>query len=256
MFFHSFHIVEKSPWPLTGSIRALIFTTGLINIIHNNSIYIFIIALLIILFTIIQWWRDIIRETTFQGNHTIKVIKGLKLGIILFIISEIFFFLSFFWSYFHSSLSPNIELGTIWPPNGVIPFNPFHVPLLNTTILLSSGATVTWSHHRIINKNYKQAYFSLSITILLGIYFSILQGWEYYESSFSIRDRTFGTTFFVSTGFHGLHVLIGTRFLFVNLIRINIGHLSNLHHFRFEAAAWYWHFVDVVWLFLYTFVYW
>lgn len=256
MSFHPFHIVEKSPWPLTGSIRALILTSGIIILFHNNNSNLIIIASILILFTIFQWWRDISREATFQGHHTKKVINGLKIGIILFIISEIFFFISFFWAFFHSSLSPNIEIGSHWPPTGITAFNPFHVPLLNTAILLASGATVTWSHHRILNHNYSQRFLSLLITILLGFYFSLLQAWEYYIASFSISDRIFGTTFFVSTGFHGIHVIIGSTFLLINLIRLLLGHLSNSHHFRFEAAAWYWHFVDVVWLFLYTFVYW
>lgn len=256
MTFHTFHIVEKRPWPFTGSIRALLFTFSLILFFHNHNLNIFFIAILITILTIIQWWRDITREATFQGHHTLKVVNGLKLGIILFIISEIFFFISFFWAFFHSSLSPNIDIGSNWPPTDIIPFNPFHIPLLNTTILLSSGATVTWSHHRILSKNYNQAFFSLLLTILLGLYFTFLQGWEYFISPFRISDNIFGTTFFVATGFHGLHVIIGTSFLIVNIIRIIWGHLSNNHHFRFEAAAWYWHFVDVVWLFLYTFIYW
>jgi len=162
----------------------------------------------------------------------------------------------FFWAFFHARLSPDIELGISWPPTGISTFNPYHIPLLNTTILLSSGATVTWSHHSIIESNYKRAFNSLLLTVILGIYFTSLQAFEYMEAPFRIRDRIFGTTFFVATGFHGLHVLIGTTFLAINLIRIYEGHLSNNHHFRFEAAAWYWHFVDVVWLFLYTFVYW
>jgi len=196
MSFHTFHIVEKSPWPLTGSIRALMLTTGLINFIHNNNIYLLSLAFIIIIITIIQWWRDIIREGSFQGLHTLKVVEGLKWGIILFIVSEIFFFLSFFWAFFHARLSPNIELGILWPPMGISPFNPFHIPLLNTTILLSSGVTVTWRHHRIINKAYSQAFTSLLLTILLGVYFTALQALEYVEAPFSISDSIYGTTFF------------------------------------------------------------
>lgn len=256
MIFHPFHLVERSPWPLTGSLRAFLITRGLINFIHNNNINIFVLGFLFTLITIFQWWRDVTREATFQGFHTLIVKNGIKWGIILFILSEVLFFFSFFWAFFHASLSPDIELGIIWPPTGINSFNPYHIPLLNTTILLSSGVTVTWAHHSILEKNYNSAFSRLLITIILGVYFTFLQGFEYIEAPFNIRDRIYGTTFFVSTGFHGLHVIIGTIFLFINLIRIFNGHFSKFHHFRFEAAAWYWHFVDVVWLFLYTFVYW
>jgi len=256
MAFHPFHLVERRPWPLTGSLRALMLTTGLINFIHNFKLTLLILSIIGILLTIYQWWRDVTREATFQGLHTSIVKIGIKWGIILFIVSEILFFFRFFWAFFHARLSPDIELGISWPPTGISTFNPYHIPLLNTTILLSSGATVTWSHHSIIEGNYKRAFNSLLLTIILGIYFTSLQAFEYIEAPFRIRDSVFGTTFFVATGFHGLHVLVGTTFLAVNLIRIYKGHLSNNHHFRFEAAAWYWHFVDVVWLFLYTFVYW
>ena len=178
------------------------------------------------------------------------------MGIILFIVSEILFFFSFFWAYFHSSLSPAIEIGQSWPPLGIIPFNPFDIPLLNTIILVSSGLTVTWSHHAILNNNYKERTIRLLITILLGIYFSALQLIEYIEAPFTISDSVYGSRFFVATGFHGLHVIIGTIFLFFTFYRINLLHFSSIHHFGFEAAAWYWHFVDVVWLFLYVSIYW
>ena len=169
---------------------------------------------------------------------------------------KFFFFISFFWAFFHRSLSPTIELGIIWPPIGIIAFNPFQIPLLNTAILLASGVTVTWAHHSLIERNHTQAIQSLFFTILLGIYFSILQAYEYIESPFTIADGIYGSTFFIATGFHGLHVLIGTTFLLICLLRHINNHFSKTHHFGFEAAAWYWHFVDVVWLFLYISIYW
>lgn len=256
MKFQPFHIVDKSPWPLIGSIAAFTFITGILDLIHFNNINIIFISILIITATIIQWWRDICREASFQGNHTLNVLINIKWGIALFIISEIFFFLSFFWAFFHRRLSPNIEIGSQWPPTAIYPFNPFRIPLLNTTILLSSGISITWSHHRILINNYLEAKNSLILTITLGILFTFLQEWEYLEASFRISDSIFGSIFFISTGFHGLHVIIGSTFLIISLLRLTRRHYSNKHHFGFEAAAWYWHFVDVVWLFLYTFVYW
>lgn len=165
-------------------------------------------------------------------------------------------FFSFFWAFFHSALSPNIEIGQLWPPLGIKSFNPLDIPLLNTIILISSGITITWSHHSILNKNFKERTLRLLLTITLGIYFTILQLIEYKEAPFTIADSIYGSTFFIATGFHGLHVIIGTLFLFFTLIRIQYLHFSSLHHFGFEAAAWYWHFVDVVWLFLYLSIYW
>ena len=193
---------------------------------------------------------------TFQGKHTLLVSNGLRWGINLFNFSGIFFFISFFWAFFHSSLAPNIEIGTIWPPLNIIPFNPFQIPLLNTIILISSGITVTWAHHGLIENNYSQTTQGLFITIILGIYFTILQAYEYIEAPFTIADRIYGSTFFMATGFHGLHVIIGTLFLLTCFIRLLTNHFSNNHHFGFEAAAWYWHFVDVVWLLLYLSIYW
>lgn len=253
---HPYHLVDYRPWPITGAIGVITLVTGIIKWFHNFRINLLIIGYIIIILTIFQWWRDICREGTLQGKHTILVTKGLRWGIILFIVSEIFFFLSFFWAFFHSSLSPNIEIGAIWPPTNIIPFNPFQIPLLNTIILITSGVTVTWAHHALIENNFSQVTQSLFITVILGIYFTILQAYEYIEASFTIADRIYGSTFFIATGFHGLHVIIGTIFLSTCLIRHINKHFSNNHHFGFEAAAWYWHFVDVVWLFLYISIYW
>nr|YP_009407010.1 cytochrome c oxidase subunit 3 [Typhlatya consobrina]ASA39546.1 cytochrome c oxidase subunit 3 [Typhlatya consobrina] len=253
---HTYHLVDMSPWPLTGSISAMMITTGLVKWFHQFNIDLLTLGLLTTVLTMIQWWRDITREGTYQGLHTKRVVSGLQWGMILFITSEVLFFFSFFWAFFHSSLSPTIELGACWPPTGIQPFNPFQIPLLNTAILLASGATVTWAHHALMESNHSQALQGLSVTVLLGLYFTALQAMEYYEAPFSIADSVYGSTFFVATGFHGLHVIIGSTFLSVCLYRMYMNHFSAKHHFGFEAAAWYWHFVDVVWLFLYISIYW
>nr|ARI46957.1 cytochrome oxidase subunit III [Kunugia undans] len=253
---HPFHLVDYSPWPLTGAIGVMTLVTGMVKWFHNFNLNLLILGYLIIILTMIQWWRDICREGTFQGKHTILVTKGLRWGMILFIVSEVFFFISFFWAFFHSSLSPNIEIGSMWPPMNIMPFNPFQIPLLNTIILISSGVTVTWAHHAMMENNLSQTNQSLFITICLGGYFTILQAYEYIEAPFTIADSIYGSTFFMATGFHGLHVIIGTIFLIVCFYRSLNNHFSSNHHFGFEAAAWYWHFVDVVWLFLYISIYW
>nr|YP_009502922.1 cytochrome c oxidase subunit III [Spongiocaris panglao]AXG21499.1 cytochrome c oxidase subunit III [Spongiocaris panglao] len=253
---HPYHLVDLSPWPLTGSISAMMLTTGLIKWFHQFSMNLLLLSFMGLLLTMIQWWRDMTRESTYQGLHTLIVMKGLRWGMILFIMSEILFFFSFFWAFFHSSLTPNVEIGNLWPPMNIQPFNPFQIPLLNTTILLASGMTVTWSHHAIISSNQMQALQSLTLTIILGIYFTALQALEYFEASFSIADSVYGAIFFVATGFHGLHVIIGTSFLIICLFRMYQYHFSSNHHIGFEAAAWYWHFVDVVWLFLFVSIYW
>lgn len=253
---HPYHLVDYRPWPLTGAIGVITTVSGIVQWFHQYDISLFILGNLITILTAYQWWRDISREGTFQGLHTFTVTLGLRWGIILFIVSEIFFFISFFWAFFHRSLSPAIELGSTWPPTGIIAFNPFQIPLLNTAILLASGVTVTWAHHSLIKGNHTQTTQGLFFTVILGIYFTILQAYEYIEASFSIADAVYGSTFYMATGFHGLHVLIGTTFLLVCLIRHVKFHFSRTHHFGFEAAAWYWHFVDVVWLFLYVTIYW
>lgn len=203
-----------------------------------------------------QWWRDVSYESSSLGLHSRIVELGLRWGVVLFIISEIFFFLSFFWAFFHSSLASVVELGRQWPPKGIVPFNPWEVPLLNTVILLRSGIRVTWAHHALIDNYLKRRIFSLSLTVILGAYFSLLQYEEYAEASYAFADGVFGRTFFIATGFHGIHVIIGSTYLLIRLLRITSGKLNWNHHFGFEAAAWYWHFVDVVWLFLFATIYW
>nr|ADL09116.1 cytochrome c oxidase subunit III [Forpus modestus] len=253
---HSYHMVDPSPWPILGATAALLITSGLTMWFHYNSSQLLILGLTSTILVMLQWWRDVVRESTFQGHHTPTVQKGLRYGMILFITSEIFFFLGFFWAFFHSSLAPTPELGNQWPPAGITPLNPLEVPLLNTAILLASGITVTWAHHSITEGDQKQATQSLTLTILLGLYFTALQATEYYETSFSIADGVYGSTFFVATGFHGLHVMIGSSFLLICLLRLTKFHFTPNHHFGFEAAAWYWHFVDIIWLFLYLTIYW
>nr|AEP27463.1 cytochrome c oxidase subunit III [Nanophyes marmoratus] len=253
---HPFHLVDPSPWPLLGSLSTLTMMMGLIKWFHIFNYNLLMLSLISTLLIMYQWWRDITREGTFQGIHTFKVTIGLRWGMILFITSEIFFFISFFWGFFHNSLAPAIELGMCWPPKNIQPFNPLEIPLLNTLILLTSGLTVTWAHHSLMENNRTQSIWSLMLTVILGLYFTTLQGLEYIEAPFSIADSAYGSSFFMATGFHGLHVIIGTTFLLISLIRLYNNHFSPIHHFGFEAAAWYWHFVDVVWLFLYISIYW
>lgn len=253
---HPYHIVDESPWPLYGSLGGIYLTTGIIIWFHNNKIILFFVGLALLVLVIFQWWRDICREGALQGLHTAIVEIGLRSGIVLFILSEVFFFLRFFWAFFHFRLSPRIEVGRVWPYIGISPFNPLGVPLLNTIILLSSGVRVTWAHHALIRGSSIEFKHRIYLTVVLGVYFSFLQSLEYYEASFSISDGAYGSRFFITTGFHGLHVIVGTTFLFVCLIRQIKHEFRVKHHFGFEAAAWYWHFVDVVWLYLYLCVYW
>ena len=253
---HPYHLVDESPWPILSAIFAFGLTSGIAKWFYTNNINLFYLRFFILVTIRYQWWRDVSRERTFQGIHSNLVELGIRWGIVLFIRSEVFFFLSFFWAFFHRRLSPNVEVGTLWPPVGIHPFNAFSVPLLNTIVLLSSGVSVTWAHHALIEGKHRQTILSLFTTIILGVYFTILQAIEYYEASFRIADSVYGTTFFIATGFHGLHVIVGTLFLRVCFIRIIKARFSIHHHFGFEAAAWYWHFVDVVWLFLFVTIYW
>jgi len=253
---HSCHLVDDSPWPILASLRGLGLTSGLLKIFHFKENRLFLLSSILLVLISTQWWRDVSRESTLLGAHSHIVELGLRRGMILFIASEVFFFIRFFWAFFHSRLSVNIELGAMWPPIGILTFNPFGIPLLNTVILLSSGITVTWAHHRLIRGHHSQVLFSLFSTAILGIYFSLLQGIEYFEARFSFADSVYGSTFFLATGFHGIHVLVGTTFLLVCFVRLSKFNFNHNHHFGFEAAAWYWHFVDVVWLFLYISIYW
>lgn len=254
---HAFHLVDPSALPLLTSISALCLTTGSILFFHGyiGGFQATLFGFISVLICFFLWWRDIVRESTYEGHHTNIVQLGLRYGMLLFIVSEVMFFFAFFWAFFAAALAPIIEIGSIWPPKGIEPFNPIEVPLLNTLLLLCSGATVTYAHHAITAGNKVEAVFGLILTIVLAIIFTSFQGFEYVSAPFNISDGIFGSTFYMATGFHGFHVLIGTIFLTVCLIRLINNQFSVQHHFGFEAAAFYWHFVDVVWLFLYIAVY-
>jgi cytochrome c oxidase subunit 3 len=258
---HLFHIINPAPWPILISMIVFNLLIGVIlwinkYIISNNII---IISFIILLIFIGLWFRDVIREGLFEGKHTLIVQKGLKLGMILFIVSEIMFFFGFFWAYFHFALSPSIEIGCLWPPYGIQVFNYLDVPLLNTIILLLSGVFITWSHHNIIlnkTENWEDIVIGFQFTIGLALCFTLCQLIEYIEASFNITDSVYGSIFFMGTGFHGFHVILGTIFLTVCYNRFWEEHFSTRHHLGLECAIWYWHFVDVVWLFLYICIYW
>lgn len=254
--YHPFHLVDKSPWPfvLSNSIFSLII--GIILFLHYNIYIILLIGLFFTISSLILWFRDIIRESTFIGLHTTYVTRGLKIGMILFIISEICFFSSFFWAFFHSSLSPSIDISFNWPPEHIIILDLYHHPIVNTSLLLFSALTVTICHHNIINGNREYSLDTIISTIILGILFLFIQYIEYKSSFFCFSDGIYGSTFFMLTGFHGFHVIIGIIFLWISLYRISDYHFSKHHHFGFEASVWYWHFVDVVWLFLVLCIYW
>jgi cytochrome c oxidase subunit 3 len=252
-----FHLVDLSPWPFISSTSLFIMLSGAV-LTFNGYMYgptsIKIGAFLLVLSASL-WWRDVTREG-FQGQHTTYVSKGIKIGFSLFIVSEIFLFIAFFWALFHSSLVPNIELGNVWPPMGIEPINPWVVPLLNAIILLSSGVTVTWSHHAIIAGNYSSALYGLIATITLAIIFTALMVLEYYIASFDISDSVYGSCFYMLTGLHGSHILVAIAFLGVSAYRLYKNHFSNKSFLGAELGILYYHFVDVVFLFVFGLVYW
>ena len=256
MFISPFLAVQTSLWPFIVSfiLFSVIGNVVLwINIKITLSSVLF--PLIILVFLAFMWWKDVIRERLL-GYHTHKLEVRLRIGMLLFILSEVFFFVSFFWAFYDATLSPTVEIGLTWPPKGISPLSVYSVPLLNTVILLTRGITVTWAHHSIINNYFNKSIISLVITVLLGSYFMLIQYVEYCEASFSISDGIYGTTFFIATGFHGFHVTVGTLFLLYVALAVCRGYVTYIHHFCFEAAAWYWHFVDVVWLFLFINIYW
>jgi len=252
---HPFHLVTPSPWPLLLSLSLMFFILSLLVFLSGSSYAPLFTSLGLCASIIFTWFGNIVTEGTFLGFHTKRVVSGLRLSIVLFIVSECFFFLSFFWAYLHFSLSPNVELGSLWPPVGITPLDYSTIPLLNTCVLLTSALTVTVSHSSLQTSYTSTSFFFLLLTVLLGSFFTVLQGFEYHLSSFTISDSSFGSSFYLATGFHGLHVIIGTLWLSVSLPRLLACHYSPTHHFCFEGRIWYWHFVDVIWLCLYLVIY-
>ena len=267
---HDYHLVDPSPWPLTGSVAAFVTAVGAICWMKGIPIaglkmgpYVFGAGFLGILFTMASWWADVVHEANDEGFHTRVVQISHRYGMILFIMSEVMFFVAWFWAFFNTSLFPDFAtqyardafLGGTWPPKGIEAINPWNLPLLNTLLLLTSGTTVTWAHHALLENNRRGLKLGLLLTVLLGATFTGVQAYEYMHAPFAFKNSIYGATFFMATGFHGFHVLVGTIFLIVCLLRANAGQFTPKQHLGFEFAAWYWHFVDVVWLFLFSCIY-
>jgi cytochrome c oxidase subunit 3 len=272
---HDYHIVDPSPWPFLGGVGAFIMALGAVGLFRytqgNEFLLfgfdlagwgIFAVGLLVVLYVMFGWWRDTVRESL-AGDHTPVVQLHLRYGMLLFIASEVMFFVAWFWAFFDASLFSGETIqysrfevtGGVWPPVGIETFDPWHLPLLNTLILLTSGTTVTWAHHAVVHNDREGLKWGLTLTVLLGVLFSIVQAYEYSHAAFGFSGSIYGATFYMATGFHGFHVIVGTIFLLVCLIRASMGQFTPQKHFGFEAAAWYWHFVDVVWLFLFVSIY-
>lgn len=254
---HPFHLVNPSPWPFMLALSLLNLALSFLLYFHyfKNGEYSLKVAFLFFLFFLYKWFKDIIIEATFEGHHTFKVQQGIKLGMVLFIISEVMFFFSFFWAYFHCSLSPSVAIGCVWPPLGINPIDPWALPLLNTIILLSSGITITWCHRACLSGSRKGVTDGLLATLALAIFFSLIQYYEYTTATFCINDGIYGSLFFVLTGFHGFHIIIGSIILAVCLVRHANYHFTTDQHVGLLCGIWYWHFVDVVWLLLWVIVY-
>jgi len=252
---HPYHLVDPSWWPLLGSLGGGVFAIGMVFYMHGSTFLTVVPGIVLLAATMFLWWRDVVKEATFEGHHNRVVQIGMRYGMILFIASEVMFFAAFFWAYFGAALYPTEAIGNVWPPKDILTFDPISFPLLNTLILLTSGTTVTWSHHALLEGDRKGMLNGLALTILLGLLFSCVQAYEYSNAAFGFKDGIYASTFYMATGFHGFHVLVGTIFLIVCFFRGFKGHFKPDHHFGFEAAAWYWHFVDVVWLFLFFGIY-
>ncbi|MDG1008383.1 MAG: cytochrome c oxidase subunit 3 [Amylibacter sp.] len=257
---HDYHILQPSIWPLFGALSAFVLLFGSVTYFHNpNNPWVMLIGFVMVLYTMFAWWSEVVDESH-VGDHTPVVVIGLRYGVIMFIMSEVMFFVAWFWSFFKHALYPMTEgspiVDGVWPPAGIETFDPWHLPLINTLILLCSGCLATWAHHAIAHDNDRDALKKgLWGAVILGIIFTIFQAYEYSHAAFDFSGNIYGATFFMATGFHGFHVVIGTIFLAVCLIRAYKGHFTPERHVGFEAAAWYWHFVDVVWLFLFAAIY-
>ena len=261
---HDFHLVNPSPWPLLGSLAVIVTALGGVTYMKGlfgleaGTWWLLAVGLAMVIWVMFGWWREVIKEGGI-GDHTPVVQIGLRYGMILFIASEVMFFVGWFWAWFNFSLFPSTiaeVIGGVWPPKAIDEvLNPFALPLLNTLILLCSGTTVTWAHHALIHGDRAGLKQGLWATIALGALFTCIQVYEYAVAPFAFGGNTYSSAFYMATGFHGFHVLIGTIFLAVCLYRAYLGHFTPRQHFGFEAAAWYWHFVDVVWLFLFVVIY-
>nr|YP_009344601.1 cytochrome c oxidase subunit 3 [Modiolus modiolus]APU51261.1 cytochrome c oxidase subunit 3 [Modiolus modiolus] len=249
-----YYLVGSSPWPIFTSIGGLCLAVGFVSWFHVHSYSLLFMGFLVLGFSLGQWWRDVMREGEL-GYHTSFVMKGLRDGFILFLVSEIMFFFSLFWAFFHMSLAPDVSVGCVWPPSGVETLDPFKVPLCGTTVLVGSGASLMYAHAAIRAGLNKDAIYGTGATILLGLLFSRLQAYEYYWASFTIADSAYGSLFYIMTGFHGMHVMFGTGFLIVSLVRLFRYRFTPRNHYGFMVCSWYWHFVDVVWIGLYVVVY-
>lgn len=252
---HNYHLVDPSPWPLVGSLSAFLLALGVVIWIHAHNTIVLGLGVALLLGTMVGWWRDVLFESDTLNSHTDLVQRGLRMGMAFFIVSEVMFFVSFFWAFFDASIFPKEAIGSVWPPKDMVTLDPFHLPYLNTLLLLLSGTSITWAHHALIEDDKDGLVKGLAITVGLGAIFLCVQAYEYSEAPFSFTDGIYASTFFMSTGFHGFHVLIGTLFLLVCFFRAKGDKFSSKQHVGFEAAAWYWHFVDVVWLFLFVAVY-
>ncbi|MXU66853.1 cytochrome c oxidase subunit 3 [Oceanomicrobium pacificus] len=258
---HDYHILQPSIWPFVGAVGAFVLLFGSVLFFKDYGPWVMLIGLALTLYTMYAWWSDVVTESQ-AGDHTPVVQLGLRYGVILFITSEVMFFVAWFWSFFKHALYPMGEIeGTevvpgVWPPAGIETFDPWHLPLINTLILLCSGCAATWAHHALVHDNDRKGLVNgLILSIVLGVLFTIFQIYEYSHAAFGFSGNIYGANFFMATGFHGFHVVVGTIFLFVCLLRAMRGHFTQEKHIGFEAAAWYWHFVDVVWLFLFAAVY-
>jgi len=254
---HPWHMVRPSPWPIVGTAAAFVMATGGVWYMHEGVPWVLLAGVGLLLVTFVGWWRDVIREAQRDAAHTPPVQLGLRMGMVLFIASEVMFFFAFFWAYFNASVPfLSFAAAKTWPPEGITPLETWGIPFLNTLILLTSGATVTYAHHAMRAGDRKGTTRALLLTVALGFTFLGLQAHEYASAAFGFTDGIYPSVFYMATGFHGFHVFVGACFLTICLLRVRAGHFTAEQHVGLEAAAWYWHFVDVVWLFLFTCVYW